>query len=92
MNTDANMTRVGRTARFSALIILAKKTSKSNGAPLRNDIVRKQQKLAILVREIGVAEMLLMMESDEHLRNDIVRKQQELAILVREIGVAEMLE
>jgi len=91
MNTYANMTRSGRTARFSALIILAKKTPKSD-EHLRNDIVRKQQKLAILVREIGVAEMLLMMESDEHLRNDIVRKQQELAILVREINVAEILE
>lgn len=90
MKTDSNMTRAGRTARFSALIILSKKPPKS--APLHNDIVRKQQKLAILVREIGVAEMLLMMENDEHLRNDIIRKQQELSILVREISVAEMLE
>ena len=84
------MTKAGRTSRFSALIILSKKIPKS--APLHNDIVRKQQKLAILVREIGVAEMLLMMENDENLRNDIVRKQQELSILVREISVAEMLE
>lgn len=85
------MTRDGRTARLRALIILAEKTPKSKGDSLHSNIARKQQELAILVREIGVIEMLLMADKDKILRTDIARKQQELVILVREIGAAEML-